>query len=191
VDDESGLVDEARRGGREAFDALVVRHRAWVFNMACAMIGNASDAEDVTQDVFVRAYRGLPRFRGDSAFGTWLYRVAVNAIRTRQARRAQERTRVEELPAHEEPADGSEGAEIVLARRQAIDRALGELPVEWREAVVLRDVQGLTYQEIAAITEVPIGTVESRLFRARERLRRLLAPTVSLRRLAVVAHERT
>lgn len=176
------LVARARRGDADAFSDLVRTYQHRVVNYARAMVSNEADAEDVAQDAFVRAYRGLRTFRGDSSFKTWLYRIVTNAARTHLARR---RDRPEQTAgdaamspeAFGQPATG-EDLEASVVDRDRIDRALATLPVEMREAVVLRDVEGLDYREIAAALDVPIGTVESRIFRGRARLRdALLAHT--------------
>jgi RNA polymerase sigma-70 factor (ECF subfamily) len=181
VDPDRELVEAAAAGSREAFDELVRRHQSAVLTLVRVLTGGRGDADDLAQDVFVRAWRSLDGFRGDSTFRTWLHRVAVNVVRTSQAKRG----RLMRLfvpapgPADDEPFDPpavSEPIDAALARRQVIDRALAALPDELRVPVTLRDVQGLEYKEIAAILAVPIGTVESRIFRARQRLKPLLEP---------------
>ena len=183
ADPDQALVDDAVAGDRDAFEALVRRHQTRIVNYAMAIVRDPADAEDVAQETFIRAYRSLARFRGDSSFKTWLYTIATNAARTGLERRGR-RSRVEDgslddeagpLAAADVPA-GDANAETALVRREAIDRALAALPRDLRVAVVLRDVEGLDYKEIAAATGAPIGTVESRIFRARRRLRPLLQP---------------
>lgn len=183
ADPDQALVAAAVAGDRDAFGALVRRHQTRIVNYAMAIVRDPAEAEDVAQETFIRAYRSLARFRGDSSFKTWLYTVATNAARTGLERRGR-RSRVEDgslddeagpLPAADVPAGGAD-AETALVRREAIDRALAALPPDLRVAVVLRDVEGLDYKEIAAATGAPIGTVESRIFRARRRLRPLLQP---------------
>jgi RNA polymerase sigma-70 factor, ECF subfamily len=143
------------------------------------MTGGSPDAEDMAQEAFIRAWKGLGRFRGDSTFRTWLHGIAVNVIRTHRGRLARLRQvfltgRAEAGEDPLERAASGECLEATLALRAQIDHALAQLPAELREAVVLRDVQGLDYREIAAVLGVPLGTVESRIFRARQRLRPLL-----------------
>ena len=185
IDPDRAAVEDARAGDGGAFEALVLRYQARIVNYASAMVHDAGAAEDVAQETFVRAWRGLGRFRGESAFKTWLYRIATNVARTHLDRRGrQARIGDRSLDDETEPLQTADvpspapDAETSLVRREAIDRALAELPDELRVALVLRDVEGLDYKEIAGVTGAPIGTVESRIFRARRRLRTLLRPLV-------------
>jgi RNA polymerase sigma-70 factor (ECF subfamily) len=182
VDPDRALVEAAAGGSREAFDELVRRHQVGMITLARVLTSGRGDAEDLAQDVFVRAWRSLRGFRGDSSFRTWLHRIAINVIRTSQSRHG----RLTQLFAPRdrdgltvEPASGEEPVDAALARRQVIDRALATLPQELRVAVTLRDLQGLDYKEIAAALDVPLGTVESRIFRARQRLRPLLEALIT------------
>ena len=170
----------AQAGDPEAVADLVHRHQTAIFNFALAMTGNAADAEDLAQETFIRAFRGLGRFRGDSSFKNWLYRIASNAARTLHGSRLRRapvwEARVESDEVGERHlAAGDDSVERQAIRRQAIDRALAALPVDLRTAVVLHDVEGLEYHEIAEAMDIPIGTVMSRIFRARRRLRPLLS----------------
>ena len=184
-------MEEARAGDLHAFETLVRRYQTRIVNYAQAMLRDHSAAEDVAQDTFVRAYRALARFRGDSTFKTWLYRIATNAARTALDRRSRRGHLEGWVPVGDaEAADAVEvpsglpDAEATLIARDAIDRALATLPADLRVAVILRDVEGLDYKEIAAITAAPFGTVESRIFRARQRLRPLLRSVVGTARRA-------
>lgn len=181
VDPDHELVEAAAGGSREAFDELVRRHQEPIVNLARAMTAGGSDADDLAQEAFVRAWKGIGRFRGDSTFRTWLHGVAVNVIRTHRARESRLRrlffspgrdSDVQDDPLEQAAVDNQLEASLMM--RQGIDRALAQLPDELRESVVLRDVQGLEYQEIADVLGVPLGTVESRIFRGRQRLRPLL-----------------
>ena len=183
IDPDRVLVNQAIAGDLPAFEALVRQYQARIVNYAMAVVRDRGEAEDVAQETFIRAFRSLRRFRGDSAFKTWLYTIATNTARSALERRGR-RERVGDRSLDDEtqarraadvPAGGPD-AETRLVTRDAIDRALAELPDTLREAVVLRDVEGLDYKEIAEVIGAPIGTVESRIFRARQRLRTVLAP---------------
>ena len=176
------LVRQARAGDLVAFDRLVRRHYPVVSRHVRSIVGSRSlDVDDITQEVFVRAYRFLGRFRGDSSFGSWLYRVTVNVTRSHHGRRQRQQ------PVWGDSGEGTDSSvidtcrqandlEYDYARRDLIDKALATLPAVLRHSIVLRDLHGLDYREIAAATGVPLGTVESRLFRARQRLRPMLTP---------------
>ena len=173
------LVRAAAGGDLDAFEALVRRYESRIIGLARSYLGNPADAEDLAQEVFVRVYRSLRQFRGDSLFRTWLYRIALNAVRSHRTQRGRRQAVWEDSGADERPFDveaDQPSVEATLVRRDAIDRALAGLPDDLREAVVLRDVHGLDYRQIAEATGAPIGTVESRIFRARQRLRVALAP---------------
>ncbi len=180
MDPDRALVEAAAAGSREAFDELVRRHQVAIVGLARVLTSGRGDAEDLAQEVFVRAWKNLRTFRGDSAFRTWLHRVAINVVRTSQSRAGRwmqiftdSPVEPPDVPSRDEPVDAS------LARRQVIEQALAALPDELRVAVTLRDMQGLDYREIADLLNVPIGTVESRIFRARQRLKPLLAPLLT------------
>jgi len=182
-DPDRRLVADAAAGDRDAFEALVRRHQARTYNFVRTMVHDEAEAEDLTQDVFVRVWKSIGRFRGDSAFSTWLFRIAVNVARTHLSRRSRRWlfTRGSpdaspDAPAEAEDPPSPERLEDDVVRRDAIDRALATLSPDLREALTLRDVEGLEYREIARVLDIPLGTVESRIFRARQRLRPLLAP---------------
>lgn len=175
--DERDLVRRSCAGDLDAFENLVRMHQDRIYNVAYRITGNHEDANDAAQDAFVRAYQGLSRFRQGAAFSTWLYRIATNAaldlVRRRPAPAAIELTA-------DYPGAGDPGAEV---HRREVNRrvqdAVGHLPAEYRAVVVLRDLQGLAYDEIARILQVPIGTVRSRLSRGREALRAQLTDLVT------------
>ncbi|MPZ16310.1 MAG: sigma-70 family RNA polymerase sigma factor [Luteitalea sp.] len=181
MDADRTLVAEAAAGSREAFDELVRRYQARIYGLARTLTGGDPDAEDLVQETFVRAFRAVGDFRCESSFHTWLYRIAVNVMKSHLERRRRldsvtARPAGETFKSATEQLPSVEDLEATVARRQAIDRALASLPEELRIVITLRDVQGLEYREIATITHLPMGTVESRLFRARQRLRPLLEP---------------
>jgi RNA polymerase sigma-70 factor (ECF subfamily) len=180
VKSDETLAAEAAAGNRDAFDTLVRRYQSRIYQLTRILTRADADAEDLVQEAFIRAYRAIDRFRGESTFNTWLHRIAVNVIRTHAARR---RRALPLTTAHDDDGEpmitrvmSGEDLESAVVRRRMIDQALATLSDDARLAVTLRDVQGLDYQEIALIVGVPIGTVESRIFRARRRLRPLLEP---------------
>lgn len=184
-DPDRALVLATVAGDAEAFATLVARHQSSIVNLARALTADNGDADDLAQETFVRAYKAIDRFRGDSTFRTWLHRIAINVIQSHLRQRARRRRWFGPSLDDRDAASGESPALVVpatleddMARREAIDRALASLPAEMRVAVTLRDIQGFGYAEIAAMLGVPIGTVESRIFRARQRLRPLLAPLV-------------
>jgi RNA polymerase sigma-70 factor (ECF subfamily) len=183
VDVDEVLVAQAARGNRDAFDELVKRYQSRMFQLVRILTRGDADAEDLVQDTFVRAYRAVRRFRGDSTFRTWLHRIAVNVVRSHLTRRRVGRGSMRLETGEEEAAmarvASAEDLESAVVRRRMIDQALAQLPADLRVLVTLRDVQGLEYREIAAITRLPIGTVESRIFRGRRRLRPLLEPLMT------------
>jgi RNA polymerase sigma-70 factor (ECF subfamily) len=193
----SRLVDRARGGDREAFDGLVEVYAPQVYNLALRITGSREEAADCVQEAFVRAYAALGSFRGEAAFSTWLYRVALNVASDTAKRLARSPIVASELAGHgsDEPVDldriGDAGApqqlgpdEAMLAerRREVILRAIQSLPQHHREVIVLYDLQGFSYEEIARITKTRVGTVKSRLNRARLALKDQLAPHLELLR---------
>lgn len=180
VDDEADWIRRAQAGDREAFSRLVDAHREVAYRTAYWILRDADDALDVTQEAFLRAYRSLNRFAGRSSFRTWLRRIATNAALDRRQRRLRE----PELPETLQVADDSPGAAERLAReetRALVRQAIDELPPASRAAVVLRDVHGLSYAEIAETLRIPKGTVMSRIHKGRQILRRKLADVLGPR----------
>jgi RNA polymerase sigma-70 factor, ECF subfamily len=186
-DPDRSLVDAAAAGDADAFGALVLRYQARIVNFVRALTSDDGEADDLAQETFIRAYQGIGRFRGESAFRTWLYRVATNVVQSHLRKRTRRRRWFgPSLDEHESttaqaasPLSMAATVDEDAARRQIIDRALASLPPEMRLVVTLRDVHGFDYAEIAGMLGIPIGTVESRIFRARQRLRPLLAPLLS------------
>ena len=177
--DEATLIQEARQGDVQAFNALVLHYQAQVYNLAYRVMGERDSAADATQEAFISAYKNLKRFRGGS-FKAWLMRIVTNAcydeLRRRQRR---PQTSLEALHVVEEDANPSlvmpsEGPEAHTQRMElavAIQQCLGALPEDQRTAAVLSDIEGYSYDEMATIMEVSLGTVKSRLSRARAKLR--------------------
>ncbi len=176
---ELDLIERHRIGDPTAFEEIYGQHERMVFNLALRMTGSAEDAAELTQEVFLRVYRHLERFRGGSTLKTWVFRIALNCCRSRFRRR-----RLlfrEPLPGEDDPLDRvvdpranpeRDALNNGLGRR--LNTALEQVPVPFREAVVLRDVHGFTYDEIGEILRIRIGTVRSRIARGRERLRKAL-----------------
>ncbi len=177
--DDGELLDRLRRGDPRAFEALVIAYQHRVFGVALRMLRNRAEAEEVAQEVFLRVHRAIAGFRGEAKLSTWLYAIAsrlcLNRLATGERRLAREgEESLERLRADADPAAHVERAELEAALQRAID----ELPGERRIVVVLRDVEGLAYEEIAEALELPLNTVRSRLHRARmdlkEKLERFL-----------------
>jgi RNA polymerase sigma-70 factor (ECF subfamily) len=178
--DSAEFLARLRGGDRQAFEELVRVQQHRVYGLALRMLGNAAEAQDVAQEVFLRAHRGLADFRGDARLSTWLYAIASRLCLTRLAGGERRRTRDGE-DVLGRLADGQPGPDEALERgelQEALRRAIAELPDERRVVVLLRDVEGLAYEEIAGALELPVGTVRSRLHRARldlkEKLERFL-----------------
>lgn len=166
---EAELIRRSKGGSREAFGQLVGRYQVPVYRVVRGILGSPSESEDVAQEVFLKAYANLAKFRGESGFFTWLYRIAVNeALRARKRRTFANADALPEVEAPP-PAPVEEDAPTLAT----LEKLLRKLSDEFRAIVVLRDIEGLSYTEIAETLEIPIGTVESRLFRARQELRTL------------------
>lgn len=184
ADPDADLVERCRYGDAEAFAELYARYGGLVFNLALRHLGDREEAADLTQEVFLRVHRHLRGFRGQSSLKTWIYRIALNRCRSWRARyRPLEQGLAEEgtPPAEAAPVlvETRRGPEERAAAAEAsahLLRRLRELPRPFREAVYLRDLEELGYEEIAQVLRVPIGTVRSRIARGRERLRRTLEP---------------
>jgi RNA polymerase sigma-70 factor (ECF subfamily) len=175
------LVDEARRGNRRAFGDLITRHQDRLYRTLRSVLGSAEDAQDACQETFLTAFQKLHLFGGRSAFYSWLFRIGFNAaINCRRRRRSVAsldalRDQSVEVSDRAHPSSPPEGPLEVRETQAAVRQALGELPEEFRTALVLKELEGLKYEEIAELQNCPIGTVRSRIFRAREDLRQRLA----------------
>ncbi|MGH2755954.1 MAG: RNA polymerase sigma factor [Actinomycetota bacterium] len=171
--DESELLQRALEGDDRAFSTLLRRHEDRIFALALRMTGSRADALDATQEAFILAFRRAASFRGDAAFSTWLYRIAINACKDF----IRKRSRAPGLVGSEEPpeeADPRPAVDDQVALRLDLSEALAGLSDEYREAVVMYDLGGVPYEEIARITGVAIGTVKSRISRGRRQLAKLL-----------------
>ncbi len=179
------LILRVQRGDKRAFDLLVLKYQQKVINLISRYVRDSSEAQDVAQEAFIKAYRALPRFRGDSAFYTWLYRIAINTAKNHivsQSRRppsngveaevAEQMDVGIRLQEHATPENYLLEEEIAQTVRQAID----DLPDDLRTAITLRELEGLSYEEIANTMSCPVGTVRSRIFRAREAIDTKLKP---------------
>jgi RNA polymerase sigma-70 factor (ECF subfamily) len=178
-DHDRELAELHRLGDREAFAEVYREHEETVYNLALRLSGDPFDAADLTQEVFLRVHRHLGKFRGGSALRTWVYRVALNHCRSRLGRRRPPARSLDDPddPAARQLADpgrGPEGDALAHDAARRVEAALARLPLVFREAVVLRDLEGLAYEEIAAVLGTRLGTVRSRIARGRDRLRQEL-----------------
>ena len=172
------LVQLAQRGDAGAFDALVRRYQHKVVNLVLRYVRDPAEAEDIAQEAFIKAYRALPRFRGDSAFYTWLYRIAINTAKNVLASRGRSPIQYEvdrsddddhyDVVANLKDTATPEALALTEEIRSIVTSAIDALPEDLRTAIQLRELEGLSYEEIAAAMECPVGTVRSRIFRARE-----------------------
>lgn len=180
---ERELVQQAKAGDRAAFAGLVSAYEGKIYNLALRYLGSREDAMDASQEVFLRVFRFLPGFQEESGFSTWIYRIGVNVCKDMLHRRLKRAEQPLEVPDEEDegrpvdvpdlrydPEQIMEGAEL----RQALSDAILALPEQQREIIILRDIRGLSYEEIALALALEAGTVKSRLFRARENLRKKL-----------------
>jgi len=183
---DQALVERVQAGDKQAYGLLVAKYQRKLLRLVSRLVRDPAEAEDVTQEAFIKAYRALPGFRGESAFYTWLYRIGVNAAKNwlvANGRRAPTSTELD----NEEAEDYGESdllqdvdtPERLLMSKQigdTVNAAMEKLPEELRTAITLREVDGLSYEEIAQVMDCPIGTVRSRIFRAREAIAEKLRP---------------
>lgn len=182
------LVSAVQGGDKHAFELLVAKYQRRIFRLLARFIHDPAEVEDVAQEAFIKAYRALPSFRGESAFYTWLYRIAINTAKNwiaAQGRRAPTVTNSDVDDAETSDDSGHlrevDTPDSLLLSKQvgaAVDRAIAHLPEDLRQAIVLREIDGLSYEEIAAAMNCPIGTVRSRIFRAREAIAAELRPVL-------------
>jgi RNA polymerase sigma-70 factor (ECF subfamily) len=180
------LVERAQRGDKRAFEMLVAKYQRKLGRLLSRFIRDAAEVEDVTQEAFIKAYRALPSFRGDSAFYTWLYRIGINTAKNylvAMGRRAPTTTEFDSEEA-ENFEDGDQLRDVntpeaeLMSKQIAttVNETMQALPEELRTAITLREIEGLSYEDIATIMNCPIGTVRSRIFRARETIAERLRP---------------
>ena len=179
------LIRRVQQGDRSAFDLLVAKYQHKILNLVMRYVKDPSEALDVAQEAFLKAYRAAPSFRAESAFYTWLYRIAINtaknylvAARRRPTGVDLDFTDSEQFEALTKLSDGDTPERLALTEEigSAVDAAIQELPEELRTAILLREIEGMSYEEIAATMECPVGTVRSRIFRARESIEKRLRP---------------
>jgi len=180
------LVERAQRGEKQAFDLLVLKYQRKLARLLSRFIRDPAEIEDVTQEAFIKAYRALPSFRGDSAFYTWLYRIGINTAKNYLVALGRRAPTTTEFDAEEAEnfEDGTLLRDIntpeneLLSKQLAktVNEAMDALPDELRTAITLREIEALSYEEIASIMNCPIGTVRSRIFRAREAIAEKLRP---------------
>ncbi|MBA5608354.1 RNA polymerase sigma factor RpoE [Duganella sp. FT3S] len=184
------LVERVQAGDKQAFDLLVAKYQRRLMRLLSRIVHDPVEAEDVVQETFIKAYRALRMFRGDAAFYTWLYRIGINTAKNALALQARRTPTTTE--ANAERAEGYDDGEhlrdintpeSVLASKQiaqTVNAAMDTLPVDLRTAIALREIEGLSYEEISEIMACPIGTVRSRIFRAREVIAEKLRPLLDM-----------
>ncbi|MEK7779745.1 MAG: RNA polymerase sigma factor RpoE [Pseudomonadota bacterium] len=180
------LVERVQNGDKHAFDLLVIKYQRKLARLLSHFIRDAAEVEDVTQEAFIKAYRALPSFRGDSAFYTWLYRIGINTAKNFLVSQGRKVPTIEGINNEdaEDFGDNSLLKEVntpeseLMSKQiaQTVSKSLDALPEELRSAIVLREIDGLSYEEIATIMNCPVGTVRSRIFRAREAISEQLRP---------------
>ena len=179
------LVKRVQKGDKGAFDLLVLKYQHKIVNLVMRYVRDPDLALDITQEAFIKAYRALPRFRGDSAFYTWMYRIAVNTAKNHLAAQRRRPMDVEldlqdpeqfDLHAKLRETDTPEGVTLGRELQEAVERAIAALPEDLRTAIILRELEGMSYEEIAQTMECPVGTVRSRIFRARDAIAKKVGP---------------
>ena len=183
--DDSKLVKRVQKGDKGAFDLLVMKYQHKIVNLVMRYVRDPELALDITQEAFIKAYRAIPRFRGDSAFYTWMYRIAVNTAKNHLAAQRRRPMDVEldmqdpeqyDLHAKLKETDTPEGVTLSNELKETVERAIAALPEDLRTAIVLRELEGMSYEEIAQTMECPVGTVRSRIFRARDAIAKKVGP---------------
>ncbi len=182
------LIERVQNGDKQAFNLLVIKYQNKVCNLISRYISNSGDVQDVAQEAFIKAYRALPSFRGESAFYTWLYRIAVNTAKNHVVARGRR------PPATDVDAENAENYDnggalkeisnpenLLLSEqlKQVVFSTIDSLPEDLKMAITLREIEGLSYEEIALVMECPVGTVRSRIFRARETVEKRIRPLIT------------
>lgn len=184
---DQALVERVQRGDKSAFDILVRKYQHKVINLISRYVKDPEEVLDVSQEAFIKAYRALPRFRGDSAFYTWMYRISINTAKNYLVARGRRLPTIDIDAQDAEQFDGESALKEYatpeeLLQRDEVERtvltAVEQLPEDLRTAITLRELEGLSYEEIAQAMSCPVGTVRSRIFRAREAIDKLLKPVV-------------
>ena len=184
-EDDQQLVERVQRGDKRAFDLLVLKYQHKILGLVVRFVHDSHEAQDVAQEAFIKAYRALGNFRGDSAFYTWLYRIAINTAKNYLVARGRRPPESDISAEDAEFMDGDhdlkdiESPERLMLRDEieaTVHRAIAALPEDLRTALTLREFDGLSYEDIAAVMQCPVGTVRSRIFRAREAVDKALQP---------------
>ena len=179
------LVKRVQKGDKGAFDLLVLKYQHKIVNLVMRYVRDPELALDITQEAFIKAYRAIPRFRGDSAFYTWMYRIAVNTAKNHLAAQRRRPMDVDldlqdpeqyDLHAKLRETDTPEGVTLGKELKEIVERAIAALPEDLRTAIILRELEGMSYEEIAQTMECPVGTVRSRIFRARDAIAKKVGP---------------
>jgi len=175
---DSECVRRLQRGETDAFEVLVRRHEKTIFNLVYRMLGDYDEATEISQEVFLSAYRAIGQFRGDANFSTWLYRIALNQASTRRKNLHTRQQRYVPMEATEPVSDPQPGPAETMEKkeiRERVQQALNRLEPEDATVILMRDLQDVPYEEVARVLEIPVGTVKSRLHRARQALKSQLA----------------
>ena len=179
------IIERVKNGDKKSYDLLVVKYQQRVINLISRFVKNHSDALDVSQETFIKAYRALPNFRGESAFYTWLYRIAVNTAKnhlTVQSRKITKSdydvTDIEQIEGNMSLTEHTTPENLLVKDelQEIVLRTIENLPEDLKSAIMLREIEGLSYEEIANVMECPVGTVRSRIFRAREMIDNKIKP---------------
>jgi len=182
---DQALIERVQKGEKAAFDILVLKYQVRIMKLISRFLRNQDDVQDVAQEAFIKAYRALKNFRGDSAFYTWMYRIAINTAKNHLVSSARKATTSAVDAQEAEQYDGADWLkeyatpekELMASEiKQVIHSSIASLPDDLKEAITLREMEGLSYEDIAAVMDCPIGTVRSRIFRARESIDKELKP---------------